>query len=85
MLQWGRPDVGCAFDVMARCDRHMAHDPAAAEACREGARDAHLLSWREPSRDEWVAAAYDIGHDTTTVECTPLYEAPALAHWHQPC
>ena len=31
MLQCGRPDVGCAFDVMARCDRHMAHDPAAVE------------------------------------------------------
>lgn len=38
-----RPDVRCTFRTMQRCDRLFEGDDA--QACREGVRDAHLLTY----------------------------------------
>ena len=65
-----RPNVQCAFDVMDRCNAYFAGEEAA--ACREGARDAHLLSgaYVEPSTDR-EARAYAAGYYTTFEDCVP--------------
>ena len=70
----GRPEVSCAFQVMDRCNDAFQGDERA--ACREGARDSHLLSEQKTeyctSREQ---AAYDAGSYTTFLDCAPVYEA----------
>lgn len=66
---WLRPDVTCAFEVMDRCEEHFGPG-AVAHACREGARDAHLLSpqqWRFATAAEQTG--YEAGQFTTHRDC----------------
>lgn len=67
----GRPNVHCAFTIMDRCDVKY-DDTELAQACREGARDAHLLScpqrmYKENDKQE----AYESGNFTTFFDCVP--------------
>lgn len=65
---YDRPNVVCTFDVMDRCNEVYEDDLA--EACREGARDAHLLN--ESGLQLFHEAhheAYASGYNTTQVDC----------------
>lgn len=67
-----RPDVHCSFHVMDQCNSIFS-DGKLADACREGARDAHLLSTQFQNYgtlDE--QQAYEAGKNTTLLDCTPV-------------
>lgn len=68
-----RPEVHCAFHVMDRCEANFDEKDAA--ACREGARDAHLVSEQQRSYHTGAEQrAYETGRYTTLVDCTsPLF------------
>jgi hypothetical protein len=71
-----RPDIHCTFDVMSLCDKEYAQDPDASDACREGARDAHLLRHRHAAstRGDTSTEGYNAGFETTLRICTPFDE-----------
>ena len=67
-----RPDVACAFEVMRRCDTYF--EGPEADACREGARDAHLLSAQRHSYPNSVdQEAYLAGNFTTYQDCGQMH------------
>ena len=65
-----RPEIHCTFEIMDRCTAHY-HD-GELDACRAGARDAHLLSDQSVSYSATTQSAYDAGRNTTLLDCTGL-------------
>ena len=67
-----RPDVHCSFHVMDQCNS-LYQNSRLASACREGARDAHLLSDQlRHYKTQSEQNAYDSGRNTTFMDCTPV-------------
>ena len=63
-----RPDIRCTFSAMRQCDAVFGKETKAADECRDGARDAHLLDYSF-GRSE----AYRLGR-TATLVCPPSYD-----------
>ena len=63
-----RPDIRCTFSAMRQCDASFGRETKAADECRDGARDAHLLDY-SLGRSE----AYRFGR-TATLVCPPSYD-----------
>ena len=67
-----RPDVHCSFHVMDQCNLLYDNDKLSS-ACREGARDAHLLSNQQRQyRTYSEQHAYESGKHSTLMDCTPV-------------
>jgi hypothetical protein len=71
-----RPHIGCTFSSMRRCDATFGPGTDAADACREGARDAHLLDFAF-GRGE----AYHAGR-AFTMACPPQWAVGDPYHHH---
>ena len=62
-----RPHVACAFSAMRTCDSVYHSNTAAQQACRQGARDAHLLDRLDHARVQ--DPAYAVGQTMTLTQC----------------
>ena len=60
-------DVHCAFNIMDRCDQYDTTNLQ--QACREGVRDAHLLSNPIYKYTDEEKDAYDAGNFTCFSDC----------------
>jgi hypothetical protein len=64
-----RPEIHCAFNVMDRCEIYFENKKQK-NACVEGARDAHLLSFHIPRfSTQAEKKAYESGQYTTYTDC----------------
>ena len=69
-----RPDVHCSFHIMDRCNLNYKHDTKLASACREGARDAHLVIEQNIAyQNDNEQIAYESGKYTTYIDCVPSF------------
>lgn len=67
------PDIHCSFDIMDRCDQFPEADQQ--QACREGVRDAHLLSRPLYKYTKAEQEAYEAGNYTCFQDCLPQPQA----------
>lgn len=75
-----RPHIGCTFSSMRQCDATFGTGTEAADACRDGARDAHLLDFAF-GRGE----AYHAGR-AFTMNCPPHWDVGAPGNrFHHHC
>lgn len=79
-----RPHIRCTFSAMRQCDATFGRETRAADECRAGARDAHLLDYAF-GRSE----AYGVGR-SMTFSCPPNWDVGCArpghvyTSWHDP-